>query len=132
MRYLCVVKEDKYTGVVYEATACDVRVVTEHHLNQDERLLFLYTRPLTEIPTEVELSHEFSWKELFDYERQELFKETDRYALPDYEHKPGMKEKWMEYRKILRHMSEMEGYPWAGASETIPWPEMPVYVEESD
>ena len=60
--------------------------------------------------------------------RDSLLIESDKYMLVDYPIDNDLLSKWKTYRKALRDMPTLEGFPWNGGGEDdleCPWPEKP-------
>lgn len=67
-------------------------------------------------------SIDYKANKLLNIRKRELAA-TDFIVLPDYEADAAVKEKAIEYRKWLRDITKLPGYPWDGGGKETPWPE---------
>jgi hypothetical protein len=66
-------------------------------------------------PTEAQVAQRVKAK------RDQLLKESDPMALPDYPHPDDTtRQRWLDYRQALRDVSQQEGFPF-----NINWPVKP-------
>lgn len=71
---------------------------------------------------DIENSKEYKVENILRIRKEELAA-TDYIVLPDYEASETLKEKAIAYRKWLRDITKLPGFPWDGGKEETPWHE---------